>query len=136
MPQGKQTPKTQLIPIMQLYPTFRYTDNFGEFGAVPEFRVNKPRLGNTHQTAALCVSAHLKHSELFIRSAWARLCKDIASSSKTINITINFIPFVNARVIYFQDLLVCKYKKSHDMTHAILTGACIPRLILENLIDF
>jgi hypothetical protein len=38
---------------MQLYPTFRYTDNFGEFGAVPEFRVNKPRLGNTHPTATV-----------------------------------------------------------------------------------
>jgi hypothetical protein len=56
MPQGMQTSRTQLIPIMQLYPTFRYTDNFREFGIVPEFRVNKPRLGNTHPTATLCLS--------------------------------------------------------------------------------
>jgi len=75
-------------PALSRFPLHRY---FRKSGTVPEFRINKPRLGNKLPVATLCVSYQVcRFTETFHDCVMAKVIQRSPTSSTTISTKMHY----------------------------------------------
>lgn len=112
-------------PALSHFPLHRY---FRKSGTVPEFRINKPRLGNKLPVATLCVSYQVcRFTVKFHDCVMAKVIQRRPTSFTTISMKMhyNFFLFMAIETNFLAAFWVCKWSLKARRPQFVCDDACV-----------